>query len=188
MTDFNWYIQGGTDTEIEASDVVRFAGADFSTPIEVGEYNDTTHVKTSGGSDKSSANTPNNNKFISQAGGGGGKSQADWGDGTEDLDLITDAEAVLKIVVSDVSNFEIEQAIFFAYNGTVLTTPPVACDVRAAEVGNVNFTEAEGKSSALSLTDKSTPDTSHDYFIALSIALSSAGTLTGKFRFEGVAI
>jgi len=185
---FAWELQGGTDTVIDigASDVLRFSGALFADPIPVGEYNGSTHVKTSIGGDKSSANTPNNNKFISQTGGTGGDSQADWGDGTEDLDQITDAEATLHVNVTNDTNVTVTDAVFFSYNGVTPATAPVGMDVRAAEVGDANFTQAEGSASALAITDSTTPATSHDFYIVLSKSPTAVGVKTSTDRFEGV--
>lgn len=188
MTDIAFYLQGVTPTEIDfsADDVLRFAAATFASAIFVNQYNDTTHVKTDGGADKSSANTPNNNKYISQAGGTGGDSQADWGDGTEDLDQISEAEATLKISITDVANFVVHDAVFYSYNGVTPATAPVGMNVKAAEVGNANFTDAEGSGSSLALADQLTPATSHDFYIALSKSPTAIGLKTSTDRFEGV--
>lgn len=175
MATFTWYLQGTSDTTIEATDIVQFAGSGgFDSKITVGEYNDTTHVKASGGADDSSGNTPNNVKFISQSGGTGGDSQADWGDGTEDLDQILDAECTLKINFSDASSVATSSAIFYAYDGTTTTNGPTGVTFVAAESGDTNFTAAEGSGSALSLSDQSAA-TSHDFFIACSASPDSVG-------------
>jgi len=185
---FSWYLQGGSDTEIAASDILQFAGlAGFSSRITVEEYNDTTHVKTSVGANKSSANTPKNNKFISQAGGAGAKSQVDVGAGTVNLDTVAEGSAVLKINLSDVGSFEVESAVFYTYDGVTAATQPVGLDIRAGEVTNANFTQAEGSGSPLLLIDKTTPAMSQDYFIVLSVSPISAGLLPMTMRIEGVA-
>lgn len=175
MATFTWTLQGASDTTIAATDILQFAGSGgFDSKVTVGEYNDTTHVKSSGGSDLSTGNTPNNNKFVSQSGGTGGDSQADWGDGTEDIDAITDAECALKINFSDASSVITENAIFYAYDGTTPATAPTAVAFVAAESGDTNFTGAEGSGSPLSLTDQST-GMSHDFYILLSASPDSVG-------------
>lgn len=177
-------LQGSTDTEIEATDKLQFAGGAFDSKINVGEFNDSMHVKTAADADKSAANTPNNVKFISQAGGGGGDSQADWGDGTEDLDQITDAEATLKINFSDAASVITEDAIFYAYDGTTTTAVPTGVTFHAAEVGDTNWTNAEGSAAALALDDQAT-NTSHDFFVAVSASPESVGEKTAfAIRFE----
>lgn len=174
MATFTWYLQGSSPTTIEATDSVQFAGGTFDSAITVGSYNDSTHVKSSGDADDSSGNTPNNVKFISQDGGTAGDSQADWGDGTEDLDAIQTSEATLKINFSDASSVTTTNAIFYAYDGSTTTDPPTGVTFVAAEVGDANWTAAEGSGSALTITDD-TAATSHDYYIACSASPDSVG-------------
>lgn len=175
MATFTWTLQGSTPTTIDATDIIQFAGAaGFDSKITVGQYNDTTHVKSSVGANDSSGNNPNNVKFISQSGGTGGDSQADWGDGTEDLDQITNGEATLKINFADASSVITEDAILYAYDGSTPATAPTGVDFRAAEVGDTNWTQAEGSGSALTITDD-TASTSHDYYIAVSASPTSVG-------------
>lgn len=175
MATFTWTLQGSTDTTIGATDIVQFAGSGgFDSKVTVGEYNDTTHVKASGGGNDSSGNTPNNVKFISQTGGTGGDSQADWGDGTEDIDAITDAECTLEINFADASSVITESAIFYAYDGTTPATAPTGVTFVAFESGDTNFTGAEGSGSAVSLTDQSTA-MSHDFYIGCSVSPDSVG-------------
>jgi hypothetical protein len=175
LATFTWQLQGSTPTTIEATDIVQFAGSGgFDSKVTVGAYNDTTHVASSIGADDSSGNTPNNNKFISQAGGTAGDSQADWGDGTEDLDAILDAECAIKINFSDASSVITESAIFYAYDGSTTTTAPTGVTFVAAESGDANFTAAEGSAAAVTLTDQST-GTSHDFYIVASVSPDSVG-------------
>lgn len=184
MATFTWTLQGTSPTTIEATDIIQFAGASFDDPITVDEWNDSTHVESSVGANDSDGNTPNNNKFVSDAGGTGGDSEADWGDGTEDLDQITTAEAALKINFSDASSVTTTSAIFYAYNGSSTATGPTGVNFKAAEVGDATFTDAEGSGSAVSITDD-TAATSHDYFLVVSASPASVGEKTAfKLRIE----
>jgi hypothetical protein len=183
---FAWILQGVSPTTIDLTDIIQFAGAAFSDPVFFGSYNDSTHVELSIGADDSSGNTPNNNKFISQAGGTGGDSQADWGDGTEDLDQITDAEAALKITISEAFNVTVVDPVFYSYDGVTTTDPLTGLDVRAAEVGDANFTQAEGSAAALALADSLTPATSHDFFIVISKSPTTIGLKEDVLRLEAV--
>ena len=185
---FLWELQGSSDTTIADTDILQFAGAGgFNEPVFITQYQDTTHVKTSGGSDKSSGNTPNNVKFISQAGGTGGDSEADWGDGTEDIDAITDAEATLKITVSEAVSVTVTDPVFYSYEqGGDQADPAPDIDVRAFEVGDANFTQIEGSASALSLSDSGTPATSHDFYIGISQSPEAVGLKPATLRFEAI--
>lgn len=174
MATFTWYLQGSSDTTIEATDKVQFSDGTFGNPITVGEYNDGTHVQSSVGADKSSGNTPNNVKFISASGGTGGDSQADWGDGTEDLDQMTTGEATLKINFSHGSSVTTSAAKFYAYDGSTTTAAPTGVTFYAAEQGDAAWTNAEGSAAALSLDDN-TAATSHDFYIACSASPESVG-------------
>lgn len=175
MATFTWYLQGTSPTTIDATDIVQFAGSGgFDTKVTVGEYNDTTHVKSSGGANDSSGNTPNNNKFISQTGGTAGDSQGDWGDGTEDIDQILTSECALKINFSDASSVITESAVFYAYDGSTTTSAPTGVTFVAAEQGDANWTAAEGSGSAVSITDD-TAATSHDYYLLASVSPDSVG-------------
>lgn len=178
MATYTWVLQGSTPTTIESTDIVQLAGAGgFDDPVTVGEYNDTTHVESSVGANDSSGNTPNNNKFVSQSGGTGGDSTADWGDGTEDIDAITEAECALKINFSHGSAVAVTSHIFYAYDGSTTTSAPTGVTFVAAEQGDTNFTGAEGSGSALSIGDSASA-TSHDFYILISASPDSVGEKT----------
>lgn len=177
MAEYTWYLQGSTPTEIEDTDLLQFAGGTFDSPIVVSEFNDSTHVESSVGADDSSGNTPNNNKFISQSGGGGGKSQADWGDGIEDLDAILQAECALKINFSHGSAVSVSGHKIYAYDGSTPATGPVNVTFKIAELGDTNFTEAEGSGSALSVADSGS-STSHDFYFIVSASPDTVGEKT----------
>lgn len=181
---FTWSVPGSTPTTVGETDVIRLAGETFTDRIEVGEYNDGTYVRNSGGTETSSGNTPNNVKFISQDDGTGGDSQADWGDGTEDIDQISAGENNLRIVISDSGNFSTEDFEFYSY-GANPSTAIVGVTTKAAEVGDANFTDANSSASALQLADQSTPATSHTFDILLSMSGSSYGTKSGTLFIGG---
>jgi hypothetical protein len=130
------------------------------------------------GADKSAANTPKNNKFISQAGGTGGDSQVDVGAGTVDLDSVSTGDAALKVNFSDAAEVSVIDAVVYGYDGTTPATAPVGVDLRLAEVGDANFTEAEGSGAPCELADQTTPATSHDFFVVASASPTSVGLKT----------
>lgn len=177
MATYTWYLQGATPTTIEATDIVQFAAATFDSAIEVGSYNDTTHVESSVGANDSSGNTPKNSKFISQTGGTGGDSQVDIGGGTVDLDSISTANSPLKINFAHGSGVAVSAHIFYAYDGSTPATGPTGVTFVAAEQGDANWTAAEGSGSALSITDSGS-STSHNFYILLSASPDSVGEKT----------
>lgn len=184
MATFVWTLQGTTPTTIDATDKVQFAGATFDSAITVGAYQATTHVKSSGGANDSSANTPKNSKFISQTGGTAGASQVDIGGGTVDLATITTANCPLKINFSHGSSVVTSGAIFYAYDGTTTTAVPTEVTFQAAEQGDANWTNAEGSAAGVTITDDTTA-TSHDYFLLISASPEAVGLKSAfKLRLE----
>ena len=177
MATYVWLLQGTSPTTIDAADIVQLAGASFDDPVTVGSYQDTTHVESSVGADDSSGNTPNNVKFISQTGGTGSDSQADWGDGTEDIDAILQAECTLKITFSHGSAVAVTSRIFYSYDGSTTTAVPTGVTFVAAELADIVFTEAEGSAAALTITDSGSA-TSHDAYILISASPDSVGEKT----------
>ena len=176
---FTHELQGTTPTEIDATDVLQFAGSTgFDSRIKVDEYNESTHVKTSGGANKSSANTPRNNQFVTAS------TISVDGAAAVNLNTIENSDAALKINFSDSESVAVEEAKFFSYDGSDTAVAITGLNFRAAEVGDTNWTEAEGSASALDLGDKETPATSHDYFIAVSASPTSVGAKTGSYRIE----
>lgn len=177
MATFIWTLQGGTPTVIDVADKLQFAGASFDTAITVGNWQDTIHVEGAGTVDDSSGNTPENNKFISQTGGTASDSEADWGDGTEDIDAILESECSLKINFAHGSSVAITNNIFYAYDGATTTVVPTDVDFKAAEFTDIVFTDAEGSAAAVTVTD-SASSTSHDFFFLVTASPSAVGEKT----------
>lgn len=166
MATFTNYLQGNEDTEITATDSLQFANGSFDGKITIGEYNDSTHVKTDDDADKSSGNTPNNNNYT-------------------DASLpIADGDCALNINFSHTSSVETEDTSFYAYDGTTKTDAPDNTTVYAAEGGDGTWTNAEGSGSALSLDDHGTPATSHDFYIAISASPDTVGSKTLAYDFK----
>jgi len=176
------YLNGATPTEIQETDKLQFAGAAFDSAIAVNAYNDSTHVESSVGANDSSGNTPRNNKFISQAGGTGGDSQVDIGAGTVDLDTIADANCAVKINVAHNSAVALSEIIAYVYDGITPATAPTELDIRLAEQGDANWTEAEGSAAALELADSGS-STSHDIYMLMSVSPTTVGAKTGTLFF-----
>lgn len=173
-----WQLQGASPTTIEATDFIAFSDGTFGNSITVDTYNGGTHVRSSGGADDSSANTPNNVKYIASG-------TADWGDGTESLTAITDAECTLKITISESVNITVTDITMFAYDGTTETTAPVGQDVYLFESGDSAWTNADGSAAAMSLTDSSTPAKDHYFYVSISTKPTTIGTKsTNKVKFS----
>jgi len=173
-----WELQGSSGTTIEATDLIQFSDGTFDNPITVSSYNDGTHVRSSGGADDSDGNTPNNVKYIASG-------TADWGDGTEDIEDCLDGEATLKITISESSSITVTDITMYAYDGTTPATAPTGTDVQLAEVGDTEWTNADGSGAALSIDDSDTPATDHYFYILMSASPSTVGVKSSnKVRIE----
>lgn len=178
MATFTWTIQGGTPTTVDATDKVQLAGSGgFDSKITVGQYNDSTHVKTSGAANKSSGNSPRNNKFLTST------TVSIDGAGGINLNTASNANCALRINFSDAASVAITGAIFYAYDGTTPATPPVGITFKAAEQGDASWTDAEGSGAPVTLNDK-TANTSHDYYVLVSGSPDSVGLKAYGFRCE----
>jgi len=183
MATFTWTGQGTdsatTNTTIGATDVLRFSGSSFSTPVVVSAYQDSTHVENSGGTEQCTTHI-NNCKYVSSGNiniNGGGLQ-------TLKGNNLTTAKGTLKINFADASSVATSSAIFYAYDGSTTTAVPTGVTFQAAEQGNTAWTAASGSGAALSLADQSA-GTSHDFFIACSASPSSVGEKTAfKLRIE----
>ena len=172
-----WAVPGVSPTTIDATDSIAFSGtAVFGTSITVDAYNGGTHVRSSVGADDSSGNTPNNVKFISQDGGTASDSQADWGDGTEDIDAILAAECNLTVTIGYGTNITVTDASIFAYDGTTEGTAPTETDVYCFERLDIVWTNIDGSAAAMALEDSTTPATSHVFYMGLSVKPTVIGT------------
>lgn len=169
MATFTLTLQGATPTVIDATDIVQFAGAGgFNSKITVGAYNDSTHVKTSGAANKSSANTPRNNRFLTS------NTVSVNGAGSTALNATSNANCALLINFADAASVVTESAIFYAYDGTTPATAPTGVTFKAAEQGDTNWTDAEGSGSPVTLTDQAA-STSHNFYIQASVSPDSVG-------------
>lgn len=178
MATFQVDLQGSTDTVVAATDKVQFAGSGFDQPVRVSEYQDSMFVKGSGGANKSSGNTPKNNKYVSST-------EVDIGAGTVNLSTLTDADAALKINFSHGVAVDLSDVKLYAYDGVDTANAPVGVTFQAAEIGDTSWTNAEGSANALAIDDSAAAAMSHDMFIATSASPESVGLKSSfKLRVE----
>ena len=178
MATFTWNLQGTTPTTIDATDIIQFANATFDSAVVVSEYQDTTHVETSVGGDKSSGNSPHNTKYLTSS-----TLSLNGASSSNVVDLTT-GNCPLKINFSDASSVATSGAVLYGYDGTTTTAVPTGVTFQAFEQGDSAWTNAEGSGSAVSIADQ-TASTSHDYYFGISASPESVGTKTDfKIRIE----
>ena len=177
----DWKSQGTTATTIDATDSIAFSDGTFGHPIQVGSYNDGTHVRTSGGTDKSASNSPHNTKYLTST------TMSLNGGASANLSTLTTANSPLKITVSESVNITVTGVKMYAYDGTTTTNAPSGMNVYLAEQGDTSWKLAHGSGNALSLNDQTTAATTHDFYVAISASPTSVGVKSAnKLRLEFV--
>ncbi len=178
MAGYKWELQGGTATEIGTSDILQFAGATFDSAITVSQHNDSTHVETDVGGDKSEDNGPHNTKYIDSG------VVSHNGGGTAAVDSISEANCPLKVNFTNEPAVAVTNHTLYAYDASTTTDGPTDVTFFAAEQGDSTWTAAEGSGSAVSV-GTSASGTSHDFFFLVSASPDSVGEKTDfKIRDE----
>jgi len=174
-----WKLQGTTATTIDETDSIAFSDGTFGHPIQVGSYNDGTHVRSSAGVDDSASNSPHNTKYLTST------TMSLDGGSSANLSTLTTANSPLKITVSESVNITVTDIKMYAYDGTTTTNAPSGMNVYLAEQGDSSWTQAHGSGNALELGDHSTAATSHDFYVAISASPTSVGVKSAnKIRIE----
>jgi len=166
------YLQGGTDTTIGATDTLSFTGGDFGVPIVVSEYNDGTYVRSSGGTDQSSGNTPHNSKYLTSS------TVSINGGASASLNTVTTGNCPLKITLTNDTNITVSDIEMFGFDGTTPANAPSGVTLYLAKQGDTSWTQAAGSSATISYADSSTPATSHNFYGLASLSPSSVGEKT----------
>jgi hypothetical protein len=174
MATYTFTLQGTSPTTIDATDLIQFAGAAFGNALFVGNYNDTTHVETAAGANKSSGNTPHNTKFVDAT-----HFILDGGASTLLTTLVpTTAQCPLKINFSHGVAVTITNHIIYAYNGATTTVAPTEVTFKIAEQGDTSWSTAGGSGAAMTVNDHLSANTSHDFYFLISASPTAVGLKT----------
>ena len=174
-----WVLQGTSPTTIEATDSLAFSNGTFGNPIQVGAYNGGTHVRSNAGADDSSGNSPHNSKYLTSS------TVSLNGAGSASLSTISTTNSPLKITIAESVNITVSDISLYAYDGTTTTVAPTDLNVQLAQQGDSTWTLAHGSASALTLDDSTTPATSHDFFVLVSVSPTTIGVKSAnKIRIE----
>jgi hypothetical protein len=156
-----------------ATDKFGFYGAAFNTAVEVGAYQDTTHVENTSNEDQCATNHVHNTKYVD--------STHVIIDGAASAELAanvpTTAQCPLKLNFTFDTSVTTTACTFWAYDGSTASAVPTGVTFQALEQSDTTWTNAEGSAAAVTITDDTT-GTSHDYYIAMSASPESAGAKT----------
>lgn len=168
MAIYTWTLQGSTPTVIDATDIIQFAGAVFGAAIFIGNYQDSMHVKSSGGANDSSGNSPHNTKYVSDT------HCSLNGGASEVVEGISTANCPLLINFAHGSSVAITSHFLYAYDGASTATAPTDVTFKACEQGTTPWIEAGGSGSPVTVIDSGSA-TSHDFFFLISVSPDSVG-------------
>lgn len=171
MATYTWTLQGATPTVIDGTDIIQFAAATFGSAIVVGQYQDSMHIETNVGGNKSNGNTPHNTKYVAS-----GTCSLNGG-GTVAVNSISTANCPLKINFAHASAVAVSGHKIYAYDGVTTTAVPTDVTFYIAQQGDAAWTNAEGSAAAKNVTD-SPSATSHDFFFLISASPESVGSKT----------
>ena len=174
MAAFTW--DGHDDADwnfsIIATNLIKFCGAAFATKVIVGSFQEEMHIRTAAGTDTDACASPHlHNIMYVDA----NNCDID-GAGSEDVANILTTECI-RVQFTHGSAVNTENAIFYAYDGTTTTTPPVGVTFHALEQGDAAWTNAEGSASAVSISNQGSSDT-HNFYVAISATPESVGEKT----------
>lgn len=157
-----------------------FGSGGYGSPIQVGQYQDSMHIRASAGDNSDACPPPHlvNIKYISDT-------EASVNGGAPvPLTSIQDTK-LLRISVISQTQITIIGTRLYAFDGVNVNNPPTNVVVRAFKSGNSQWKNIGGRGNALSLGTSTTPATTHHFFFGISISpIATGADLTFVLRFE----
>lgn len=169
----------GWNLNILSTNVFGFYGATSGTPIQVGQYNTTMHIREGVQSDADACGV-NGNSHLTGLGYGGSNTTVciDGGDPSSHLDDIAETDCIQISVISE-SNVTILASRLYAYNATNVDTPPSNLDFKAfCTTANNVWQTCGGRNAALSCGSSLTAASTHLYYVGMTIKPISTGAST----------
>jgi len=173
---FDWKGNDGAgwNFTVSTTNVIAFYGSGgYGSPIQVGNYNDATHIRTSTSDDTDACSAPHltNLKYVSsnQVSISGGSPVA--------LTSVVQANCIRITVTSDTSIAVIGTRLY-AYDGSNVNNPPANVTFQAFALTNTTWSTPGGRAAALSLGTALTSATTHSFYAGMSISPTSTGAST----------
>ena len=161
--------------EVGASNVFGFYGASFGTPIQVGQYNATMHIRASVSSDTSDgALTGLQYKSTTEVSINGSETQ-------KPISELSLEDCIKVTVTSNADAVEIVESRLYAYNTQNVSTPPSNLTFKSfafdGETAPTTWQSCGGRDNKL-LCGARTSSLTHDFYIGMSISPTSTGAST----------
>lgn len=173
---FDWKGHDGTgwNFTIGTTNVIGFYGSGgYGSPIQVGEYNDATHIRKSTADDSDNCNLPHmtNVKYSAdnQVSVSGGAPIA--------LTSVTQEELIRLTVTSDTS-ISIIATRLYGYDGSNVDNPPANLTFKTFKEADTTWSTPAGRAAAMSAGTSVSAATTHNFYVGMSLSPTSTGAST----------
>ncbi len=170
---FDWrgYAATSWSFVVGSTNVVAFFGSGgYGSPIQVGQYNDTLHIRTSISDDTDSCSPPH----LTAVSYHSSSECLVNGSGPTALTAVSQ-QSCLKIQVKSDTDISIIGSRLYAYDGSNVDNPPSNITFKAFKHGDASWSQPHGRTQALNCGTRTTPATEHDFYLSFSISPTSTG-------------
>lgn len=171
---FTWaHLSGSTWQAFDSANWIGFYGASYGDKVQVGEYQDSHHLRTSSGTDTDYCEYPHmtNLKYIS------GSTVSISGSLEQDISNVITGDCVRIRFTDGATSINTENVKFYSFDGTTDATGPTGVTAYCLTTGSSAWDNAEGSGSAMDLADQGS-EQDHDYFVGMSASPASVGEKT----------
>lgn len=173
---FDWkgHDGSGWNFTVGTTNVIGFYGpGGYGSPIQVGQYNDGQHVRTSTADDTDACSPPHltNIKYTSDT-------EMSINGGAPVALTSATQENLIQITVTSDSNITIIGSRMYGYDGANVDNPPANLLFKTFKLGDTTWTQPHGRTNAMDCGTSTTPATSHNFYIGLSLSPTSTGAST----------
>jgi len=171
---FTWAWQSGsTWNNFDSANLIGFYGSSYGDKVQVGEYPDSHHLRTSSGTNTDYCAYPHmtNLKYIS------GSTVSISGSNEQNISNVTTGDCVRIRFTDGSTSISTESVTFYSYDGTTDATPPVGLTSKCLTTGSTSWTTPTGSPAAMSFADQGS-EINHDYFVGMSASPTSVGEKT----------
>ena len=175
MATFVWTAQttAAGDEVIGATDVLSFYGTNFNDAVDVGEYQDSSHVEDNANVEQCTVTHISNCKFLTST------TVSIDGAASETLGAAVrpEADCTLEIHFNESPAVACSSVSFWAYDGATESAVPTAVTFQCGEQGDTVWSNAEGSGAAMSMEDSGSA-TDHYFYLFMSVSPESVGVKT----------
>lgn len=171
---FSWKGWSGSDWGhiINSTNVIAFFGpGGYGSPIQVGEYNQSMHIRASV-SDDTDACTGTHLTALTWI---GTNSVSINGASPVNLQTSITQNHLVKVTVTSDTDIAIIGSRIYAYDGTNVDNPPSNITFKGFKLGDAAWSQPHGRANYLNCGTSTTPATTHNFYVGFSMSPTSTG-------------